>query len=604
MVKPYKIFLFLFFLACLTTHTFAQEGLIINKISFSGNDSIPKETLLEQMNTQPRTFIEKLKFWKKSTGFSSFTFESDLRRLKKVYQRNGFPDPEITHELDRGKKDKKLEIILHIDQGPAVMVDSVNYHLSGSDEARDVLDSLKKEAPLRTGTRFRDEQVLTTERLLRNGFTNMGYPFIELEKNITLNEEKKLAAVDFSIDPGNKSYLGEIRFEGDSLVSRKYMNQHIEMEKGQVFSPGHLNQTQNDLFRLGLFRYVTVRAITDSVQDNHIPILVRVNELPRWAFNAGVGYGTEDRVRLSLQMTRRNFLGGGRSLNITAKHSYFIPFSIETKFIQPDLGLKNLDFIVNPFFSSEREESYTVDRLGSAFTFQKNFKKNNAYISYTYGKDAVNLSISPDTLSDETIQKENNIKSGITLGFNRNSTDNLFSPTKGWKINSTATYMGLATKSRYHYYRLEAEISWFRQVGGSVLATKLKGGVLQPTRGDATTPIEDRFLMGGAMSLRGWGRHQVSPENEEGDKIGGNSMLEGSVEWRFPIAGIFSGVVFADAGDAWENPWEFNFSQLLYNAGTGLRVQTPVGPVRLDVATPLMEGKFDARFFITIGHAF
>lgn len=590
---------------CFATGLYAQEGFTVRDIKFAGNDSIPDEFLLSQMNTKPGTLKEKLIFWKRNNSFASFTFESDLIRLHKFYQRNGFPDSEITSEYILDNKRKKLDITINIMEGLPVIVDSVIYDYYGSSDASGILDTLKKELPLQSGIRFRDEKIFLTEESIRNNYFNRGYPYIELDKEIIYNGQNPKAKVNFRINPGKKSYLGEIIVEGDSLVTKKYISNHIEINRDRTFSPVTLNKIQNDLFRLGLFRFVTVRALTDSVRKDSIPVLIKVMELPRWSFKMGAGYGTEDRIRLSLLMTRLNFLGGGRSLIVKVQHSYFTPFAAEGKLIQPDLIMKNLDFIVNPYFSKEREESYTVQRRGSAFTFQKKIKHSSAYISYSYGKDIVNLSDSyqPD-MDQENPDEKDNFKSGITLGFNRNSTNDLFSPTRGWKINSTATVMGLGNRSLHHYYRITGDISWLMPLGKSVIAYKIKGGVIQPVKGADSTPIEDRFLLGGAMSLRGWGRHQISPVNINGDKIGGNSMTEAGIEWRFPIVGIFSGAVFSDFGNTWENPWEVKFNDLLFNAGSGIRVNTPVGPVRLDLATPLFAGKLKTQFFITIGHAF
>jgi outer membrane protein insertion porin family len=604
MVRLIKLLLLLILPALIASGLSAQEGYKVKAIKFTGNDNIPGGVLAGQMNTSAVKFFEKLTFWKTKSKFSSFTFEGDMIRLHKYYQRNGFPDPEITYLFETDNNKKKLTITVNIDEGSAVLTDSVNFSFSGSNDPSYILDSLKQSLPLQSGRRFRDEHVFETENIIRNSYHSGGYPFIILERDIIYKEEENLATVNFNLIPGNKSYLGKIIIEGDTLVSRKYINNHIEINEGLQYSPAVLNKTRNDLFRLGLFRFVTVRALTDSVRDNHIPVLIKVMELPRWSFKAGAGYGTEDRIRLSLLMTRLNFMGGGRSLIVNAQHSYFTPFAIETKLIQPDLFFKNMDLIINPYYSKEREDSYTAERTGSAFTLQKTFSKNSAYITYNYGIDEVKLT--SESLIDEevSINEKNNIKSGFTLGFNRNSTNDLFSPVKGWKINSTATVTGPGKRSLYHYFRVTGDVAWLVPVGKSVLAYKLKGGVIQPLRKKESTPIEDRFLLGGAMSLRGWGRHQVSPVNEAGAKTGGNSMLEAGFEWRFPITGIFSAAVFSDIGNAWEKPWEFDLNNLLVNAGTGLRISTPVGPVRLDLATPVFENNFRPQFFITIGHAF
>ncbi|MFC2087790.1 outer membrane protein assembly factor, partial [Bacteroidota bacterium] len=460
--------------------------------------------------------------------------------------------------------------------------------------------------PLKPKLRFRDDDVLATEKIIKEFFSNNGYPNATVLKDIRLNENLNIADINFNINSGAKAYFGEVSLQGDSLIPRSYINKRIELYPGEEYSQTKLDNTQQELFNTGLFRYITIKTKLDSIENAKVPILIQVKEMPRWSFKIGLGYGTEDKVRISFLLTRLNFIGGGRTLIFKGQHSYFVPLSLDAKFIQPDVVLNNLDLILNPFLSWEHEDSYEVKRVGTAVTFQKDItKKTSAYISYNLGIDMVDLSSSGSLISEETPINSKNNKSGLTLGFNHNTSNDPFSPTKGWKFNTLGTYMGIGFNSQYHYYKLITEGDYFLPVGKRfVLACKLKGGIIDPVQGDLSTPIEDRFLMGGALSLRGWGRNQISPVNDDGVKIGGNTMLESSAELRFPIYRIFSGTTFIDFGNAWENSWNFNLNEMLYNFGLGLRIKSPIGPIRLDVATPIFDQKFNAQFFITIGHAF
>jgi outer membrane protein insertion porin family len=86
--------------------------------------------------------------------------------------------------------------------------------------------------------------------------------------------------------------------------------------------------------------------------------------------------------------------------------------------------------------------------------------------------------------------------------------------------------------------------------------------------------------------------------------IGGNSVLEGSAEVRFPVYEIFGGAAFMDFGNVWPKAFNYNLERLKYDVGLGVRVKTPIGPIRLDLATPVFENKFRTQFFISIGQAF
>ena len=126
-------------------------------------------------------------------------------------------------------------------------------------------------------------------------------------------------------------------------------------------------------------------------------------------------------------------------------------------------------------------------------------------------------------------------------------------------------------------------------------------------------PFHRRYWLGGANSLRGWGRFEVAPQFE-GIPIGGHTMFETSAELRVPVWGNLSGVLFADAGNVWNNAWDFNMNDLRYDVGPGLRYSTPIGPVRVDLGYQLnpipgllVNGKEQPRrfrFHFSIGQAF
>jgi outer membrane translocation and assembly module TamA len=126
-------------------------------------------------------------------------------------------------------------------------------------------------------------------------------------------------------------------------------------------------------------------------------------------------------------------------------------------------------------------------------------------------------------------------------------------------------------------------------------------------------PFFRRYFLGGATSLRGWGRFDVAPL-DNGRPIGGHTMVESSAELRAPVWGNLSAVLFADGGNVWNNAWDFNLNDLRYDVGPGLRYMTPVGPIRVDLCFQLnpipgllIDGKPEPRRFrvhFSIGQAF
>jgi outer membrane translocation and assembly module TamA len=114
------------------------------------------------------------------------------------------------------------------------------------------------------------------------------------------------------------------------------------------------------------------------------------------------------------------------------------------------------------------------------------------------------------------------------------------------------------------------------------------GNIAAPADDLTAVPFSRKFFLGGATSVRGWGRYEISPLSDSGLPVGGNSMFEYSLEGR--VANIYRGVgavLFFDTGNVWANSWSIRLNDLRNAVGTGLRYQTPVGPLRFDVGYQL-----------------
>jgi len=601
-LKKYLYIITLFLLIILGFRGHGQENHVVKKIEFHGNEPIPGELLLNKMNSRGETLIEKLKFWKKEPVLSTFMLEEDVERLETFYQRNGYLNPEVTYDINRNKK--KATIHINIETGEPVVIRNVTYSELADEEQAAILSKAIKKQPFTDGDRFVDSKILEYEAEISKKFHDNGYPFFEVKRQLDLDTTIRKVDIHYEINPQEKAYFGETTIEGDSIVEERFVRKQLKFTPGEIYSQEKIEQTQQKLFNTDIFSYVVIRPQKDQVKQQNIPIYIELEELSPWSLEAGLGYGTEDRLRVSARLTKLHFLGGARKFIFTGKRSHFYPLSLETKLIQPNLLTDNLNLILNPFYISENEISYRVERLGSGLTLQQIFSRNTTgYFMYSLERNFLENKTEIDSISGK-IRKDIHNKSGITVGINRNTTDNPFSPTKGWKINGNFTLMGIGFKSKYDYYKGEIGINRYYQLDKDwVLAGRLDAGFIKPFDG-SETPIEDRFLIGGASSLRGWGRHQIAPKNEQGKLIGGNSMLEGSLELRFPVYDIFSGVTFMDAGNVWDDAFDYDLEQLRYNAGLGLRVNTPIGPVRLDFATPVFENRFRLQFFVSIGHAF
>ena len=370
-MKKYFHIIPFFLLIILSFQGYGQEDHVIKKIKFHGNEPIPGEVLLNQMNSRGETLIEKLKFWEKEPVLSTFMLKEDVERLRTFYQRNGYLNPEVTYNINRKKK--KATIHINIETGEPVVINDVTYSEVTEGEKTDILSGVIKNQPFNSGDRFEDSRILKYEAAIRKEFHDNGYPFIEVKRELDVDTTVGKVDIHYDINPQEKAYFGETTIEGDSLVKESFIRKQLKFNPGDVYSQEKIEQTQQKLFNTDVFNYAVIRPQKNQIKQKKVPIYVELEELPPWSLEAGLGYGTEDRLRVSARLTKLHFLGGARKFVFTGKRSHFYPVSLETKLIQPNLFTDNLNLILNPFILVKTKQVTVLSGWEADLRFSKFF---------------------------------------------------------------------------------------------------------------------------------------------------------------------------------------------------------------------------------------
>ena len=224
--------------------------------------------------------------------------------------------------------------------------------------------------------------------------------------------------------------------------------------------------------------------------------------------------------------------------------------------------------------------------------------------------DLIALGLDPETgHQDGTLN-------ALAFDLGRTTADSLLDARRGYQVALHGELAGKIMPGQYHYSALTADGRHYAPLGARfTMANRLQFGSIDALEDDpGNVPFSKKYFLGGASSVRGWGRYEVSPVGTSGLPIGGNTLFAFSSELRATLAGSVGGVLFLDGGNVWEHGWAADLGDLRYAAGIGLRYHTAVGPVRLDIGQQLnsIDGllvngepqKRSWRIHFSIGQAF
>lgn len=237
------------------------------------------------------------------------------------------------------------------------------------------------------------------------------------------------------------------------------------------------------------------------------------------------------------------------------------------------------------------------------------------------------------TPNELDVLTRSNWLSPVTLSYVADRGNDVFSPTRGHVFRTDLEYASSYTASKFAYVRWNNDASLYHYLGGaSVLALHLRAGLAWSLKsGESGLNPQKRFFAGGANSVRGFGQYQLGPEvltvkNAARDLLvdtlsngwpgctpfsinngscnisrapsnlfqaqpkGGGAVLEGSIELRLPSPiwrDKLRTALFVDAGQVWPSPGEIELKGnkgIIATPGFGFRYESPVGPIRLDIA--------------------
>jgi outer membrane protein insertion porin family len=617
-------------LALLAAGCHEAGAIRVASLAFDGNDAFSDDQLASVVTTAEGGWLP----WSEARYFDPDQFKTDLERLVEFYRTRGFPDARVRGAgVDLSESGDAVDLTITIDEGAPVLTADVRF--TGFEVLEPGVRAALDAVPLAAGSRLDLEALGTSHDQAIELLRNHGYPHANVE---TLQEpapDGSGVVVTFAADPGPRSVFGEISIAGLSTLDEEVLTRHLTFAPGELYQHREILQSQRRLGSLEILRFVHVDPrLSDAAESTEVPVVITATESPPRRLELRLGYGSEERLRGSVEWSHLNFLGDARRADFEARWST-VSRGVEAALAQPYAFVEGLSLDVSGSAWWARERIYSArtigGRVGAAYRLDadRDLVPTRApgdvlRVAYVYDFLAYEI---PDEVRRETFDFEQLVALGldpstgrgegtraaIVASLEHQATDDLFNPQRGYGATVRLEHARPWLGGTFAYDELLVEgRAYVPMAEALVLAARMRLGTLRAER-DADVPFSERYFLGGATSLRGWGRYQVAPL-QQGVPIGGRTVLDASLEARFSIRGPLGGALFVDAGNVWAGGWDVRWRDLRSDVGFGLRYDTPIGLVRGDLAwqlTPIADLRIDGepqtrrwRVHVSIGQAF
>ncbi len=582
-------------------------------VEFSGNASISSRTLLAAMQTSPRSTQHLA--WLPGRGRPDHLRESwvtdDLERIAALYREAGFPDAQAREE-ERVYSADRSEVTLrfHVDEGNRRIVDSVE--VLGADDAVPRLGrglALAPGEPLVPASLAGDRETIA-QRLGRRGYVEAK---IETEqRDATSADGVTRVRIVHRVTPGNVVRVRRVIIQGNHYTHDSVVRRTFGVRAGDPFDPERLKDGQTDVYRLGIFRSVSVQA--DALPDGSRDVRVRVSERPAGELQYGFGYDTRAGVHNFLQIGHRNVGGRGQQLTLRGDLNLSSTDLVPDEYIvalegkQPRfLGSRyDLKASVARQQSERSVDEFSIRETSVSLGFEREFLRGLRGTLLVEFEDSDIFDVKPDAvLTGKDVGKLRTVSLDPVILYD--GRDDPFAPKRGvfesLRLRYATPYLGSDTE----FFKLVAQHSQYVPIGGSltwIYAGRV--GWAKPLRRSEIVPIRDRFFLGGRTSVRGYDENEIGPRGANGHPIGGDFLVNVQTEMRFPFLYGLNAAVFFDAGGLYLQDRSIALGDARAGAGPGLRYETPVGSISLDYGfkVPRRNGESIGEVHFTIGNIF
>jgi len=560
----------------------------VRRIRFRGNASFAEHTLRNEMKTKEKGFLS---FLTKSGRIDLDKLDEDEERVLDFYRNKGYI--RVTSdgfESVPAKRDGRVDIVMTINEGVKYDVNKISFTPTRVYTS----EQLGKVLTLNAGQAYSSQKMRKDITTMRSYYGSRGYADAIISPDIRNSGAGKIDII-YRITEGSPYKVGRVTIEGNDRTKDNVIRREIPLKPGDSFNSVDLDATRKRLNNLNYFGNVVVEG-EPSGQKGYRDINVNVTEKKTGSVSFGLGFSSIDSVVGFVNLEQTNFdisnpwkfTGGGQrfslNLRLGAERRDFKVSLVEPWFLGKRLSLGGELFYRDQLFLSDEYEQRNV---GAAVFIRKPVGER-AYVRAEYRLEKITVDVDSDVGIGSRFNDFDGdfLRSSLGLNYVYDSRNAITNPRKGHKLDLGINIAGQFLGGDVDTIKFSAEGAkhwnlWF----DSILTLK---GAVNVVESSDDTPIFDRQFLGGARNLRGFEFRDIGPRDASTNEVfGGNTSAYGTVEWTFPIMDTVRGAVFVDLGFVNEDSFDFSPSDLYTDAGLGLRLNLPFGPLALDYAVPV-----------------
>jgi outer membrane protein assembly factor BamA len=465
-----------------------------------------------------------------------------------------------------------------------------------------------EELVLQAGRPYRAADVARSRETVLASWRRAGHLEARVQSEVALSEARDEARVRLVVEPGERTLVDEVVLSGLGRTRQQTVEREIVLRPGEPFSFERLLESQRRLSGLGIFERVAIAEL-DPGRARERDVVVTVQEAPRTTVSWGLGYSEQDRLRGSVEVTRRNLSGLGRTASVFARGSVR-GSRVLLNLREPWLFGRKLDSFLTGFWEQEDRTTFDYNRKGGIAQVGRALDARTSLIArYLYQDTRVyNLEVPVEELDR---QYRTYAVSGPSASVVYDTRDDPLEPKRGLFLGADLQ-LSLEALGGVSYLRSFLQATSVRRLRAElVLALSARLGLADTFDGEALLPLPERFFAGGDYGPRGFPVDGVGPKFVGADgeiyPTGGDAVVLGGAELRYNLTRAFQVAGFLDLGNVYREPRDIDLAGLRWSAGAGVRYRTPIGPVRLDwgyVLDPEPGDSGRSRFHLSIGHAF